>query len=293
VDRRLKWAVYAAVVLILLVPVVMVAIILVPPPFLVQHTHTYDYQTRITVNDTVEDATFYLPVPAEDGEVTLSVEDIWIYDEDGDQMTGEWETSIVETPNGPMLRVRADRIPGETRYTVYRYAPNGSFVSREEVGPGEVPENATNTVVEPNPTTYSISARIRSDDRIDTRTPLGNASFLSPAFDVTPAPCEYSWDDDERCYDFATRAYADYASDGSVRVGLGGVEFTGANEWGFALYNSFNLFEASTERATYVDGATGWRTTDGSLLTGRGTYPEPPGGQTLSIGPVRSTPGVV
>jgi hypothetical protein len=292
-DRRLRWGVYAAVALVLLVPVVTVAVVLVPPPFLIQHTHTYDYQARITVTDTVEDATFYLPVPAEEGEATLTVDDLWLYDDDGDRITSEWETSVVETRSGPMVRIRADRLPGETSYTVYRYAPNGTLESRAVVGPDEVPENATDTVVEPNPTTYSISARLESEERIDTQTPLGNASFLSPAFDVTPSPCEYSWDEDERCYDFASRTYAEYASDGSVRVGVGGVEFSGANEWGFALYNSFNLFEASTERATYVDGETGWRTTDGSLLTGRGTYPEPPGGRALLAGPPGAARGVV
>lgn len=269
-SRRLLIGV--AIGLVVLLPVIALGFLLFPPAFMYDHYSTYSYETSVSTNATVENATFYLPFPTEEtGSGT--VEDIWIYGEEGTEL--DWGANVVETDYGPMLQLRADELEGTTSYVLYTYAENGSLVDREEIGPDEIPEDMTNRELVADPTTYQIAWRVTVDRDIETRYPVGNASFLTPANDVTRTDCQDPWSETDTCYTFTSVAGATYKAEGPATLTIGEIRFDGTNEWGFWLSNSFNTFEAATSPAAYTDDRQGWTVIDGQIQAGMGRYDGP------------------
>ncbi len=260
--------------LVVLVPVAAIGFLFFPPDFAYSHTSTYSYSTSVSTNTTIENATFHLPFPAGADMEDDPTSNLWIYDNNGTELT-DWNTAIVQTAHGPMLRVHADQLVGEDRYVLWTYAPNGSVIDRETIGPDEIPTDMTNKELSPDPTRYSIAWQLSVDHDIETRYPIGNASFLAPVSDVTSAECQYVWEDSDTCWDFATVAAATYESPTPATVTIDEIRFEAWNEWGFWLSNSFNTFESTTSPAIYVDGRQGWTQLDGQLHAGMGRYDGP------------------
>lgn len=235
-------------------------------------THGYSYQTTISTNETLRNATFYLPVPADGGTPTL--EDAWIVDEEGNRT--DWETAVVETERGPMLRVHADRVEGERRWRVFTFAPNGSVTNVTVVD--DLPADMSDKEAYPEPTTYHVYAQWDTDAEIDTRSPLGAEPVLSPRGNLTPVRCEWPVDEDEedRCYVYRSAAFARFQVEGNASaetpvVRISG-DFGGSNEWGFALSNSYNTYTQRYGPVAFgADG--GWRPVNVTLHAGEGRYP--------------------
>jgi len=266
--------VLAVVAIVILVPLAGFAVLLFPPGFMYDHYSSYSYTTSISTNATVENATVTLPFPSGEDVGSDPTSDLWIYDGQGDRIT-DWDAAIVETAHGPMVRLQADRLVGEDRYVLWTYAPNGSPIDRREITRDEIPENMTNRELVPDPTTYSISWGVTVDHDIETRYPIGNASFIGPVNDVTATECRYAFDEAERCSNFTSMASATYEAETPVVVTIGEISFEAWNEWGFWFSNSFNTFEASTSPAAYADGRQGWTVLDGQLHAGMGRYDGP------------------
>lgn len=267
--------VVAVVVLVVLVPLAVFAFLFFPPAFAYSHYSSYSYTTSISTNATVENATVLLPFPAGADVGSNLTANLWIYDDAGRQLT-DWDAAVVDTENGPMLRLHVDSLPGEDRYVLWTYGPNGSVIDRREIGPDEVPDDMTNRELTPNPTTYSIAWQRTVDHDIETRTPVENGTFLAPVTGVTAVDCRDPWTETDDCANFTSVASATYTADGPATVTLGEVRFEGWNEWGFWLSNSFNTFEATTTAAVYTDGRQGWTVVDGRLHAGMGRYDGPP-----------------
>ena len=262
------------VVLVVLVPMAAIGFLFFPPDFAYSHSSTYSYTTSVSTNTTVENFTVHLPFPAGEDVEDDPTSNLWIYDDDGNQLT-DWETEIVQTARGPMLRIHVDRLVGEDRYILWTYAPNGSVIGQDEIGGDEIPENMTDKELSPNPTRYSISWQHSVNHDIETRYPIGNATFLAPITDVNTADCVYEWDDSDTCWNFTSVAGATYETANHATVTIGEVRFEAWNEWGFWLSNSFNTFEATTSPAIYVDDRQGWTQLDGHLHAGLGRYDGP------------------
>ena len=260
--------------LVILVPVAVVGFLFFPPDFAYSHTSTYSYTTSISTNTTIENATFHLPFPAGADVEADAASNLWIYDDNGTELT-DWDTAIVQTAHGLMLRLHVDRLVGEDRYILWTYAPNGSVIEREQIGPDEVPANMTNKELSPDPTRYSIAWQHSVDHDIETRYPIENASFLAPIDNVSSTDCEYVWDDSDTCWEFTTVAAATYETPTEAIVTIDEIRFEAWNEWGFWLSNSFNTFEAGTTPAIYTDGRQGWTHLDGHLHAGMGRYDGP------------------
>jgi hypothetical protein len=266
--------VLAVVLLAFTVPLAFFGFLLFPPDFAYSHHSSYTYTASVSTNSTVENATILLAFPAGADIGPDPTANLWTYDDDGEQVT-DWETAVVDTPRGPMLRLHTDRLVGEDRYVLWTYAPNGSVVDRREVGPDEIPEDMTDRELVPAPTTYSVAWQVTVDHDIETRYPVGNASFLAPVDEVRSVDCREPWRDTETCTAFTSVASATYESDGPVTVTLGEVRFEAWNEWGFWLSNSFNAFEATRTPAVYTDGRQGWTVVDGQVRAGVGRYDGP------------------
>jgi hypothetical protein len=268
-----RFVVAVVVLLVVLAPLAGLAFLLFPPDFAYSHYSTYSYTTSITTNGTVENATILLPYP--DGpDVDAPPADLWIYDDDGTRIT-DWNATVVQTVHGPMLQLRVDRLVGVDRYVLWTYAPNGSPLDRQVVGPGDIPDDMTNRELVPDPTRYSVTWQVSVDHAIETRTPVGNGTFLAPVADVSTVDCRDPWDDSETCGNFTTVASATYDAATPVTLTLGAVQFEGWNEWGFWLSNSFNTFEATTDAVVYTDGRQGWSVVDGRMRAGVGRYDGP------------------
>ena len=56
--------------------------------------------------------------------------------EDG---AADWRVELVETPEGPMLALTADRVEGELYYLVHEFADNGTHLGWEKVTEDELP----------------------------------------------------------------------------------------------------------------------------------------------------------
>jgi len=271
---RTQLVALAVVGLLVLVPLGLFAVLLFPPDFMYSHYSSYSYTTSVSTNATLADVTLLLPFPAGADVGEDPVENLWLYDEDGNRIT-DWDAGVVETARGPMLRLHADRLVGEERYVLWTYADNGSVVDRREIGPDEIPADMTNRELVPDPTTYSIAWQVTVDHDIETRYPIDNATFLAPVTNVTAVECAYAWSETDRCASFQSAASATYDAPGPATVTVGEVRFEAWNEWGFWLSNSFNTFEATTTPAVYTDRRQGWTVVDGALHAGMGRYDGP------------------
>ncbi|WP_424004272.1 hypothetical protein ACOZ4I_06755 [Haloarcula salina] len=270
---RKTFLVLALVALVALVPLTGIALIVAPPGFLYDHYSHYDYTASVSTNESVTNATFYLPFP-EQSAANATVDDIWIYDPEGEQQV-DWDVQVVETAHGQMLRLHVDQLAGASRYTLYTYAENGSLVDRREIQRSEIPEDMTNRELVVDPTTYQIYWSVVVNETIETRHPVGNGTFLSPARDVRPVECTDAWGETDNCATFTSVVGATYETEEPTTVTVGTVGFDGWNEWGFGLSNSFNTFSATTGSGTYTDADTGWVVVDGRLHAGMGRYDGP------------------
>jgi hypothetical protein len=271
---RTQLLVLGFALLVILLPFAAVGFLFFPPDFAYSHTSTYSSTTSISTNTTLQNVTVYLPFPAGADVDENATSNLWIYDDNGTEIT-DWNTTIVQTAHGPMLRVHVDRLVGEDRYDLWTYAPNGSVIGHDEIGADEIPADMTDKELSPDPARYSISWQHSVDHDIETRTPIGNASFIEPISDVNSADCQYVWDDSDTCWNFSTVVSATYESPDQSTVTIEEIRFEAWNEWGFWLSNSFNTFEATTSPAIYVDGRQGWTYLDGHLHAGMGRYDGP------------------
>ena len=228
----------------------------------------YEYDGTIATNGTLTNVTLYLPVPMSDGVVATDAVNVTVTTEGG---AADWDVAVVDTTQGPMLAVTADRVEGELYYLVHEFDENGTHIGWEKVPEDELPANMTNKKAYPESTYYWFSVTTWLDDeRIDVTDPVGNATVLRPLGNVTADACSPQWESDEdaACATFESAAYLQYttAPDNVVRVD---VSVNGVNEWGRAMSNGFNEFIQEAEyRAT--GSQDGWVTLDGRLYTDRG-----------------------
>ncbi len=273
VSKRQRVILVVAVVVVLM-PLAALGMLLFPPDFMYSHYSSYAYTTSISTNTTIENVTVFLPFPAGTDGGSDPVSELWIYDDTGTQVT-DWEAAVVQTPHGPMLRLHADQLVGEDRYVLWTYAPNGSVIDRQEIGPDEIPANMTNRELVRDPTRYSIAWQTTVEHDIETRYPVGNASFIVPANDVAATSCQDPWSETDTCFTFTSVIGTTYEADQTATVTVGEIRFEGWNEWGFWLANSFNTFEATTSPAVFTDDQQGWVSVDGQLHGGMGRYDGP------------------
>lgn len=231
------------------------------------YTSHYQYDGTLATNETLTNVTLYLPAPVENGTVLVDAANVTVTTEDG---AADWRVELVETPDGPMLALTADRVEGQLYYLVHEFADNGTHLGWEKVPADELPDDMTNKVAYAEPTYYRFSVHVPVEERIDVADPVANAAVLQPVENATAGACEPYWPDDENaaCTTFETASYVTYdtTADNVVHLTL---ELDGMNEWGFGLSNSFNEFVQRTT-VTVVGSHEGWVAMDGELYTGMG-----------------------
>jgi hypothetical protein len=198
---------------------------------------TYEYQVTISADRTLENATFYVPVPQTNGESTLGerfVQDVQ-YSRDVPAIEGynpapapvNFTYELVETEHGRMLAISADRI--EVSRVYYREVENETMGWRERIALEEYdPTDPTMGVRHDGSFTFSVT--LVANESIETADPFGTEPLLDPQYNRTEVECTFGISETHRCFDYESRVYASYETDANTTVYVS-AELSGRNEW--------------------------------------------------------------
>ncbi|MFB6082526.1 MAG: DUF5518 domain-containing protein [Halanaeroarchaeum sp.] len=242
---------------------------------------TYEYRVSLSANDSIADATMYVPVPAIDGASPMGerfVESVTAdryapaivgYDEPPPPVDFAYE--LVETDEGPMIAITTDRIAVRQYY--YREVENETEGWRERIPESEFdPSNPAMGVQNDGGVTFTVT--MTAEDPIETADPFGVEPLLSAQTDRTQVDCTDYAGAETRCFRTEGRVYLRYDTDPTTRVSVY-TTLEGRNEWFAGGWNG-NLYRQSAHVA--VDGPQdGWVVTMGDLEVGVGAYPDPIG----------------
>ena len=196
---------------------------------------TYEYRVSITSDATLGNVTLYVPIPARGPKSSSVLEGIGSGGLKG--VPPSWGVSLIGTEKFTMLELTAREI--------------------EPSPPGR-------------PYLLSFDTRVRGP--IHTRTAGSEDLVLRSVTQVIPAACggmDTEASPEMRCWLYQGPAYADFTAPGNEHLSVQ-VSLTGRNAWDVFgpssnEYRDGLQFSFSGERR-------GWRTGDGSLVTGIGDY---------------------
>lgn len=270
--RSILLSVGVVVVVLLLVVGTIAAVFLAAPLVLADRTSHYDYEFEVETTDDLTDVTLYLPMPV--GPDGPMMGDVVLRDDDYEPIANT--SRVVDTEHGPMIAVEADHLEGSLEYLLLTFDDDGRLVDRERIGPDDVPENMTNKELRPIDTRYTVQVHYEWRDGgepIDTKTPLDTEPTLAPKYDLQETDCENPYtDEDDACYDYESVVFASYETGENTTVIISG-EYSGWNEWGWGLSNSYNVFTERVDRTTLEGSQEGWVVVEAELHAGEGNYP--------------------
>jgi hypothetical protein len=196
---------------------------------------TYEYRVSIATDETLGNVTLYLPVPARGPGSSAVLERIGSGDIKG--VPAGWNISLIGTEKFTMLDLTAG-----------------------EIGPS------------PPGSPYLLSLDTRVSRPINTKNAGSDDLVLRSVTQVIPAACEGrdpKASPEMRCWLYQGPAYADYTSDGNERISVL-VSLAGRNAWD-VFGPSSNEYRDRLQ-FSFAGERKGWRTGDGSLVTGIGDY---------------------
>jgi hypothetical protein len=241
-----------------------------------EYQSTYNLRVTLSADETLENATFYVPVPTEDGESRLGeqfVQDVR-YDRSAPAMRGydsepvpvNFTYELVGTGHGRMLAISADRI--EVTEVYYREVENETMGWRERVSPEEYdPSNPEMGVQNDGGFTFSVT--LVADEWIDTADPFDDEPLLDPGADRTEADCFGGSSGTQHCYEYDGQMYAEYDT-AEVTTVYVSAELTGRNEWFSGGWTGNEYHEWS--RTELLGPQSGWVLSEGELEVGSGNY---------------------
>lgn len=234
------------------------------------YTSNYSYEILLSGNGTISNATFLVPLPhTDDHSVTGAV----IVDGDAMYPIGrpgephDWNYSIVQTAAGPQLRVAAEEISFEPRY--YRWVVDED--GRHEQVPIPPEEFNASDLDHGVERVYAVHVWLRSDQRIDTRTPLENEPLLVPTATRTETTCPGGYPQ-ASCYTYSTELDARYDAAPDTDVSIR-VELWAGNSWMSMLVGNAGNEYVDRVVTVLVGPQSGPVQATGSLETGVGDYP--------------------
>ena len=238
--------------------------------------HTYEYQVTLSTNRTLENATFYVPVPESGGESELGerfVQDVRysrsvpaIEGYDPDPVPVDFTYELVETEHGRMLAISADRI--EVSRVYYRMVFNETMgwaerIPREEYDPTD-PDMGVQ-----HDGDFSFTVTVVANESIETADPFGTEPLLGPQYDRTEVDCQFGVSETHRCFEYDSRVYASYGAEPNTTVYVY-AELAGRNEW-FSGGWTGNEYRQRIG-AELLGPGTGWYLVEGDLEVGNGRY---------------------
>jgi hypothetical protein len=237
---------------------------------------TYQYEVAIAADETLKDATFYVPVPTENGTTRLGeqfVEDVQ-YDRytpavrgyDSDLPPVNFSYELVETERGRMLAITADRI--EVTNVYYREVENETMGWYEQIPAEQYDPDDPDMGVQ-NDGSFTFTVTLVADDPIDTADPFDDEPLLAPGGDRTEVECFTGTSATHRCFEYDGQVYADYETSEETTVYVS-AQLDGRNEWFSGGWTGNEYREWS--RVELRGPQSGWVLTEGELETGGGNY---------------------
>ncbi|MFD1599974.1 DUF5518 domain-containing protein [Halobellus rarus] len=237
---------------------------------------TYQYEVTIAADETLENATFYVPVPTEGGSSRLGerfVEDVR-YDRyapavrgaDPDPAPVNFSYELVETERGQMLAITADRI--EVSKVYYREVENETMGWYERIPAEEYDPDNPDMGVQ-NDGSFAFTVTLVADEPIDTADPFDDEPLLAPQADRTEVECVTGDSATHRCFEYEGQMYADYETNEGATVYVS-AQLDGRNEWFSGGWTGNEYREWS--RIELRGPQSGWVLTDGELEIGSGNY---------------------
>jgi hypothetical protein len=196
---------------------------------------TYEYRLSITSDATLENATFYIPVPARGPEASAVLKEIGAGGLLG--VPQGWNMSLIGTEKFTMLEVTA-----------------------REIAPSPIGRP------------YLLSVNARVNGPIDTRNAGTGDLVLVPSAKRMPAVCgnlDSQASPEMRCELYQGPTYADFTAPGNVHLTIFAF-LTGRNTWD-VFGPSSNEYQDGLQ-VSFSGGTRGWHTGDGILVTGIGDY---------------------
>jgi hypothetical protein len=237
---------------------------------------TYQYEVTVAADETLENATFYVPVPTENGSSRLGerfVENpqydrytpaVRGYDPDPDSVNFSYE--LVDTERGRMLAISADRIAVEKVY--YREAGNETMGWYERIPADEYDPDDPDMGVQ-NDGSFTFTVTLVADESVDTADPFDDEPLLAPGADRTAVDCRTGRSATHRCFEYDGQVYADYEANETATVYVS-AQLDGRNEWFSGGWSGNEYREWS--RVELRGPQSGWVLTDGELEVGSGNY---------------------
>jgi hypothetical protein len=238
---------------------------------------TYEYRVTLSTDQSLENATVYVPMPTADGDTELAAQFVQnvryernvpaLRDYEPDPAPVNFTYERVETEHGPMIAISADRI--EVSRVYYRVVENGTMGWRERISPDEYdPTDPAMGVRDDGSFTFTVT--LRSEERIETANPVGTAPTLTPQYNRTAVACRFGTDTERhRCYEYDSRVYAAYDTTPNATVYVS-TELSGRNEW-FSGGWTGNEYRDRTSVELLGPGR-GWYVASGELEVGSGNY---------------------
>ncbi|MBV0925914.1 MFS transporter [Halomicroarcula limicola] len=239
---------------------------------------TYEYRVTLSADQTLENATVYVPVPLEDGQSRLGEQFVEsaryerhtpsVRGYDGEPAPVNFTYDVVETEHGPMLSISADRIEVSTVY--YRTVENETTGWNERISPDAYDPDDPSMGVQ-NDGSFTFTVTTASAGRIDTADPFAGEPMLSRSYDRSEVECTFATGSRHRCYEYDGRVYADYDTANDTAVYLSS-ELSGRNEWFSGGWTGNEYREWI--RVELRGRQEGWYLAEGETEVGSGNYRE-------------------
>ncbi len=187
------------------------------------HTHSlyeetyrseYRYEVTVRTDSVLQNATFYVPLPASEDGSKIGEEII----AKNASIPAGWNCDLIETEHGTMLKIHAEGMIPD------RYTPPVPL-PEEECGPDAIPCPVQTHMVK------WVSVRVHADHEINTKNPAGNEPMLSPKYNLASSVYRMPHPKDRTppaCYEYESRIYANYTASADAEISIH-VELTGEN----------------------------------------------------------------
>lgn len=126
----------------------------------------YSYDVVLNTNETLENATLYVPIPVEEGKPNLSAAMV----EEGNAAGENFSYRVVETEYGPRLEVTADRVTVTPRY--YEFVERNGTVERVEIPESEYDPSDPDMTRDANAGTL-VTVTVPANESVATDDPWG------------------------------------------------------------------------------------------------------------------------
>jgi len=256
----------------------------------------YSYDISLNSDSELKNITLYLPLPVYENVSATGNE---LINRSLQEKNG-WNSSILDTENGKMLVLRADRFVPEMHFRETAIneeipeendpednegaKPVESAALTEESKEVEPVEGTPETEIQINSLEEDSSENVQfsmplefhgeftSDSEINTKLPLGNEPVLNPAYNLTISKYDMPYPENREppnVYDYDSLIYANYETSPEAKVSLA-IHSSGMNEWW--IYG-WNWNQYSEQIFADLNGPQqGWVKVQGKITMGEGSY---------------------